>query len=112
MVRARRGANLDSGWKPPWNLVEYIIRKLPKGGGKPAFILYTYMGGAENAGFIAWLLLKLKGYRVIGRNWAAYPNNVVTLRPGPKRLWRCLDRIFPTGRDIAFIRDSGEGHPR
>jgi ferredoxin len=100
-----------AGFKPPWPFFNYLVFRLPRGRGKPAGILYTCIGGAENAGLLCWLLLTLKGYRVIGRNWAAYPINVATFRLGPRRLWRWLDRLGPSrvvaasqyraGRDFA-----------
>jgi len=96
------------GWKPPWTLVEYMVRRLPRGEGKPAFILYSSAGGPENAGFVTWLLLKFKGYRLLGRSWAAYPINVVTFRIGPAILWKYLDRIFPARRDLEFVKNTGE----
>ena len=92
-----------SGWKPPWPLIEYLLRDLPSGKGKPAFILYTSAGGPENAGFIAWTLLALRGYRVIGRLWSTYPLNVPTFRIGPKSLWRFIDSLTPFKKDIEFL---------
>ncbi len=96
------------GWKPPWHLMEYIIKQLPRGNGKPAFILYSSYGGPENAGFIAWLLLTIKGYRVIGRNWAMYPMNVATFRIGTASLWRRIDKTTPSVRDIDEIEECGK----
>lgn len=79
------------GWKPPWPLVAWLLLDLPWGRGKPAFCLYTAGGGPENAGLVAWLLLRLRGYRPVGRAWASYPLNVVTLRIGPARM--CTRRL-------------------
>ena len=95
------------GWKPPWPLCQYLLLNLPRGNGKPAFILYTSAGGPENAGMVAWLLLTLKGYRVVGRNWAVYPVNVTTFRLGPSRLWKFLDRLVPREHEIAGVISSG-----
>jgi ferredoxin len=88
------------GGKPPWPFLNYLLLRLPRGKGKPAFVLYTCIGGAENAGFLCWLILTLKGYRVVGRNWTVYPLNVPTLRLGPKALWRILDSLVPSGAEI------------
>jgi hypothetical protein len=82
-----------SGWKPPWPFVSYLIGKLPRGRGKPAFIIYSSYGGPENAGIVAWTILTLKGYRVAGRHWAIYPMNVATFRLGTKRMWRFIDAL-------------------
>ncbi len=95
------------GWKPPWPTVMHILKRLPRGNGKPVFLLYTAAGGPENAGAIAWFLLALKGYRVMGRNWAAYPLNVVTFRLGPKIMWKYLDRVFPAKSDVESVKTSG-----
>ncbi len=96
------------GWKPPWHLAEYILTKLPLGNGKSAFILYSSFGGPENAGFTAWLLLTIKGYRVIGRNWAMYPMNVATFRIGTSNMWKNIDKKSPAERDISDIKDCAE----
>lgn len=95
-----------SGWKPPWPLTEFLIKKLVKGNSKLAFILYTAAGGPENAGIIAWILLALKGYKVIGRLWSIYPLNVPTFRLGPKRLWQFIDSLTPLKSDIKFVQQS------
>jgi len=92
-----------SAWKPPWLLMEYMFRDLPRGKGKPAFILYTSAGGPENAGFIAWIILALRGYRVLGRLWSIYPLNVPTFRLGPKSLWQFIDSLTPFARDTQFV---------
>jgi len=101
------------GWKTPWHFAEYIIKKLPSGRGKPAFILYTAAGGPENAGVFAYMLLTLKGYRVMGRAWGLYPLNVATFRPLPDRLHRYLDKFVPwKGQIDEVIRygyEFGEG---
>lgn len=97
-----------SGWKPPWPLVAYLLKKLPKGNGKPVFIIYTAAGGPENAGIVAWFLLKTKGYKVVGRYWAIYPLNVPTFRIGPERLWNFFDKLVPVKKDIETIKKVGE----
>jgi ferredoxin len=83
------------GWKMPWPLLEYLLLRLPRGNGKPAYIIYTAGGGPENAGFVAWVLLTLKGYRVLGKVWSIYPINIATVRLGPKRFWKWFDRLLP-----------------
>jgi len=95
------------GCKPPWPFLYYLCFKLPKGKSKPAFILYTCMGGAENAGILCWLVLTLKGYRVKGRNWSVYPLNVPTFRLGPRRLWKFLDSLSPIKWDIQNQMECG-----
>jgi ferredoxin len=95
------------GWKPPWPLCEYLLSRLPRGGGKPAFILYSSAGGPENAGMVAWLLLTLRGYRVVGKNWCVYPVNIPTFRLGPMRMWRFLDHLVPPKTDIEEARRCG-----
>lgn len=95
------------GWKPPWPFCEYLLSRLPRGGGKPAFILYSCAGGPENAGMVAWLLLTLRGYRVVGRSWCVYPMNIPTFRLGPKRMWRFLDHLVPPKTDIEGARRCG-----
>jgi len=87
------------GFKPPWPFLFWLLRDLPKGRGRPAFILYSSAGGPENAGILVWLILRLKGWRTGGRLWAIYPVNVVTFRLGPKPLWRLLDHLVPLRRD-------------
>jgi ferredoxin len=88
------------GCKPPWPLLYYLCFRMPKGKSKPAFILYTCMGGAENAGILCWLILTLKGYRVRGRNWSVYPLNVPTFRLGPRIIWKWLDALSPIAWDV------------
>jgi NAD-dependent dihydropyrimidine dehydrogenase PreA subunit len=95
------------GWKPPWPLLYYLVLKLPFGGGKPAYVLYTAAGGPENAGAFVWLLLLFKGYRVAGRSWSVYPLNVPMMRLGPKSLWRWLDSLLPYSRDISAVTADG-----
>jgi ferredoxin len=95
------------GWKPPWPFAWYLLTRLPRGGGKPAFILYTSAGGPENAGMVAWALLTLRGYRVVGRTWCVYPMNIPTFRLGPARVWRFLDHSVPPERDLAEARRCG-----
>ena len=96
-----------SGWKPPWTLSAYLWRRLPRGRGKHAFLVYTSAGGPENAAVVAWLLLALKGYRVVGRQWGVYPVNVATFRLGPRRLWRFFDRLLPREPDLAAVTQAG-----
>ncbi len=105
------------GWKPPWPVMDLLLRGLPKGNGKPAFILYSAAGGPENTGVVAWALLKLRGYRVVGRSWGIYPLSVVTFRLGPAFLWKAMDRltawifipraIDTDGRDLVLGRRAG-----
>lgn len=95
------------GWKPPWPFYEYLLRRLPRGHGKPAFILYSCAGGPENAGMVAWILLTLRGYRVVGRSWCVYPMNIPTFRLGPKRMWRFLDHLVPPDTDMEEARRCG-----
>jgi ferredoxin len=105
------------GWKPPWPLFNYLLFRLPWGRGKRAFVIYTSAGGPENAGAVTWLLLTLRGYRVMGRASAVYPFNLPTVRLGPARLWRWLDSLMPwratldaqarAGRDFAQGRAAG-----
>jgi ferredoxin len=99
-----------SGWKPPWPLCAWLLRKLPSGRGKPAFLLYTAIGGPENAGMVAYFLLTLKGYRVVGRTWAVYPNNVITFRPKllPEKVCRAIDRLTPFQHDARAARRFGQ----
>ncbi|MFH1228658.1 MAG: hypothetical protein V1701_12260 [Planctomycetota bacterium] len=87
------------GWKPPWPMFNYLIFDLPRGKGKPAYIMYSSAGGPENAGVLIWLILTLKGYRVTGRSWAAYPINVSTFRLGLKRVWAAIDKVVPHPKD-------------
>jgi len=100
------------GWKPPWPLTEYLFRNLPRGKGKPTFILYTSAGGPENAGFIAWIILTLKGYRVVGRSWSIYPLNIPTFRLGPKSLWRFIDSLTPFKSDSEFVTHTAKEFSR
>jgi len=95
-----------SGWKPPWPLCVYLIKKLPRGKGRPAYILYSCAGGPENASIAAWLILTLKGYRVCGRDWAIYSMNVATFRIGPKKMIDYIDNLFPVKEYIEEIREN------
>jgi len=107
------------GWKPPWPLLWYMVGRLPRGRGKPAFVLYTAAGGPENVSLIAWIVLRLKGYRYAGRSWAIYPVNIATFRLGPSKFWRWLDTLVPLSADVSSARQQGEefarsvptGHP-
>ncbi len=96
------------GWKCPWPLAGYILRDLPPGKGKPAFILYTAGGGPENAGVFTWLILSLRGYRVAGRLWAVYPVNVPTFRIGPAALWKWFDSLLPRRCDIEVVKKAAQ----
>ncbi len=95
------------GWKPPRPLLHWLLKELPRGRGRPAFILYTAAGGPENAAFLPWLILMLKGWRVKGRLWSIYPLNVATFRLGPKKLWKKLDRCCPSRADVEKAVFSG-----
>lgn len=95
------------GGKPPWPLLNFLLFKCPRGRGKPAFILYTCVGGAENAGILCWFILSMKGYRVTGRNWAIYPLNVATFRLGPRRVWNFLDSLAPSKRALRSQAECG-----
>ena len=97
------------GWKPPWPMLYYLLLKLPRGGGKPACILYTAGGGPENAGMLVWFVLTLKGYRVAGRNWGIYPINVPTVRLGTAAFWRWMDSLTPCKGDDFGAADTGRG---
>ncbi len=96
------------GWKPPWTMVAWMLFKMPRGRGRPAFILYSCAGGPENSSLAAWLLLKLRGWQPVGRSWAVYPLNVVTFRVGPQGLWRLLDRLVPISWDVGAAREFGQ----
>ncbi len=95
------------GCKPPWPFLVYLLRGLPPGRGKPAFILYTCTVAAENAGVLCWLLLTLKGYRVAGRDFGVYPPNVPTFRLGPARFWKRADRLLPRPSEVLSVRQAG-----
>lgn len=82
------------GWKPPWPFFYYLMFQLPKGKGKPAYIIYTSAGGPENASVLVWLILSVKGYRVLGRSAAVYPVNLPTVRLGPKKMWKFFDSLY------------------
>jgi hypothetical protein len=100
------------GWKPPWTFCGYLLKRLPRGNGKPAFVLYSAAGGPENSGMVAWALLTLKGYRVMGRNWAVYPMNIPTFRLLPDRVCTFLDGLLPLRKDIDRVVESGESFAR
>lgn len=100
------------GWKPPWPVFDYLLKGLPPGKGKPAFVLYTSAGGPENAGIVAWLALTVRGYRVVGRGWGIYPISVATFRLGPKFFWRWLDTLIPFGWESGDIRALGSSFAR
>jgi hypothetical protein len=40
------------GFKPPWPFLVWLLRYLPNGRGRPAFVLYSCAIGAENAGLL------------------------------------------------------------
>ncbi len=105
-------------WKPPWQFFWYLVRRLPRGQGRPAFLLFTCAGGPENTAVLMWLVLTFKGYRVAGHLWAMYPLNL--MRPGPRRLWLWLDRVITPGAGrlraarkagAAFARGEPAGPP-
>jgi ferredoxin len=83
------------GWKPPWPLFWYLLAHLPPGREKAAYVIYTSAGGPENTGWLMWLILTFKGYRVLGRSSAVYPVNIPTVRLGSRRLWQWYDRLLP-----------------
>ncbi len=96
------------GWKPPWPLFNYLIFGLPRGHGKPAYILYSCAGGPENTAVITGVLLMLKGYRVAGRLWDLYPMNVPTIRLMPFFIASRIDRlVYPGPRAEARHRAAG-----
>ena len=99
------------GCKPPWPFLVYLLRGVPHSRGKPAFILYTCVGAAENAGVLCWLLLTLKGYRVAGRDWGVYPVNIPTFRLGPARFWKRVDRLLPRSSEVLSVRQAGAAFP-
>lgn len=90
----------------PWALLNFLIKELPRGRGKPAYILYTAAGLPENSALLAWLVLTLKGYRVVGRMWSISPVNMVLLRPGFKRMWDKLDKAYPLFGDHQLAREA------
>jgi ferredoxin len=94
------------GWKPPWPLFLYLIKKLPLGYGKPAFILYTAAGGPENAGILPWLILTIKGYVVLGRCWGLYPVNVPTVRIGSQLFWNRIDGSYASNKHLRSCRQA------
>lgn len=98
-----------SGWKPPWPLAWYLLSGLPRGNGRPVFILFTAAGGPGNAGFITWTLLRIKGWRPLGKAWAVYPVNVATARLGPGAFWRWFDGLLPLSSDIRHVREAAPG---
>jgi ferredoxin len=95
------------GWKVPWHFTSYILNKVPRGNGKPAFLIYTSGGGPENAGFVGWLLLTLKGYKVKGRAWGVYPINVATFRPLPNKIHKSIDKYLPWNQQLREIVEYG-----
>lgn len=96
------------GLKPPWPMSYYLLTKLPWGAGKPAYILYTCIGGPENSAITTWLILTLRGYKVIGRNWAIYPLNVATFRLISAKLWKLIDSFLPFKFDENQQRETGK----
>ncbi len=93
------------GWKPGWTFLSWMVRELPRGKGRPAYLLYTAAGGPENAAVVAAVVLMLKGWRVVGHSWLQYPLNIPTVRLGPKRFWTWADRLLPFGFDLRLVRD-------
>jgi len=100
------------GFKPPWPMLAWLLRGLPRGGGRPAYVLYSAAGGPENASLLLWLILRGKGWRPAGRSWGVYPLNVATFRWGPRALWRFLDRLVPLPTDAAAVRAHGAAFGR
>ena len=100
------------GWKPPWPVLDWILKGMPPGRGKTAYVLYSAAGGPENTAVVAHLLLRLRGYRVVGHTWGQYPISVATFRLGPKALWRWLDGLVPLNPDVVAIRRDGEAFAR
>ena len=107
------------GWKPPWPLLNYLLFRLPRGRGKAAFAVLTSAGGPENAGAAAWLILTLRGYRMLGRASAIYPVSLPTVRLGPERFVRWIDSLMPgsvtlagqSHAGLAFSQDRNAGIP-
>jgi ferredoxin len=95
------------GWNPPFPLHDMLIRQLPRGRGKPAYILHSSAGGPENAFLLVWLILLFKGYRPLGKLGGTYPANITTARLGPKRLWAWLDSLLPRPSDVRLAREAG-----
>jgi NAD-dependent dihydropyrimidine dehydrogenase PreA subunit len=100
------------GWKPPWPMAAWMFFRMPKGRGRPAFMLYSCAGGPENTSLITWIILKFRGWRPVGRAWAVYPNNIVTVRVGPRALYRFLDSLVPFKTEIRNLRNYGERFAR
>lgn len=100
------------GWNPPYPVFELMIHDLPRGRGKPAYVLHSSAGGPENAFFLAWLLLLLKGYRPSGRLGGTYPVNVTTFRIGPQRMWSWFDKLLPRPSDVRLAEESGAAFAR
>lgn len=95
-----------------WPVVEFLFRDLPRAKGKPTYLLYTAAGGPENAHALPWLLLALKGYRVVGRCWGMYPFNWPTFRWGPDRMWRWWDRFYPMPGDGKLVTQAASSFCR
>lgn len=79
------------GFTAPWNVIKYILH-LPRGGGKPAFVVATRAGtriasipfpGLEGtAGYLIALLLIAKGYIIRGVIGVDMPSNWMSLHWG------------------------------
>jgi ferredoxin len=95
-----------AGWNPFWPMLEYFLFRLPPGGGKPAFLLYTSGGGPENCYVVPWLALRARGYRVLGRLGATYPINVTLFRLVSSRAWRFLDTLLPRRSDLRLAESA------
>ncbi len=95
------------GWRPSWPVMTHLLARLPRGRGKPAFVLYTAGGAPENAGVFVQLALLLKGYRPAGRAWLQYPFNLPTARIGPKVLWRFIDGLVPLAYEQRLVEGMG-----
>jgi len=100
------------GWKPPWPVLDWMLRGMPPGRGKTAYVLYSAAGGPENTAVVARMVLRLRGYRVVGHTWGQYPLSVATFRLGPRALWRWFDTLVPFNPDVVAIRRDGEAFAR
>ena len=97
-----------AGWNPFWPVLEYLLFKLPRGNGKPAFILSSSAGGPENSHLVPWLALWLRGYRVMGRLGAIYPVNVPMFRLFSATSWRIFDAFLPRASDLRLVERAAE----
>lgn len=70
-------------WRPPI-LVERFIARLPCGGGIPAAVFTADGGGSFRSTDVAGRMLRRRGYRVILKGAAHYPENWVQMTPPPE----------------------------